>query len=126
MTTAKHIPKFEEGAIAFRWTSIGEILQAWKVFGFRLTPKGERQYRLWRDGFERWEPASELLTGWEDGFPGYDMVDWGQITRSDSDFSEPDDEPLEAEEKELEESFVNEDWLSDLADRYELSEFSAR
>lgn len=78
MTTVKHIATFEEGAIAFRYSASGK-LQAWKVFGFRLTPKGDRQYRLYRDGSSIWVNASALLTGWEDDFPGYEAVDWGSL-----------------------------------------------
>lgn len=115
MTTAKHIPQFAEGAIAFRY-SLNGTLQAWKVFGFRLNSKGQREYRLYRDGLDRWEPASNLLSGWEDNFPGYDAVDWGHLHRTDSDNL---GDLAEMEAQELKETFVNIDYFSELSEKYE-------
>lgn len=77
MQTVRYLPRFEEGAIAFRWTAAG-VLQAWHVWEFRLGRTG-REYRIFRDGFTFWEPDNRLLDGWEPNFPGYDRVDWGSI-----------------------------------------------
>lgn len=111
MTTVKYIPRFEHGSIAFRkWD---ESCLAYKVFGFRRSPAGEPEYRLFRDGLSFWCKSSYLLTGWEEDFNAK-TVDWGDITPSytpPEDFpSDEDKEHYDAEESE----FIK--LYSDLAD----------
>lgn len=74
-----------------------------------------------RGGLLFWEPASKLLTGWESDFPGYEFVDWGDISPIPgiSEKSEPEDEYsgiLETQEAELIELY------SDLAEEISDSE----
>ncbi len=80
MITANLAPKFEPGSIAFRRTVSGD-LQAWNVFEYRTTKRG-REYHILRNGLLFWELESNLLSGWEDSFPGLEQVDWGDIQRS--------------------------------------------
>ncbi len=114
MITAEYNPTFEEGAIAFRYTSAG-TLQAWKVFAVRFN-KGQKEYRLYRDSFKRWESASNLLTGWEPDFPGYDSVDWGGLHYLPSQM-DADKDCSEADEQE----FDQESYWLEVGEQYEAS-----
>lgn len=117
--TADSAPDFEHGSIAFRYTLRGE-LQAWNVFESKRSKRG-LEYRIMRGGLLFWELASNLLTGWESDFPGYEFVDWGDINPIPgmSEKSEPEDEYsgiLETQEAELIELY------SDLAEHTSDSE----
>lgn len=74
--------KFERGSVAFRYTLNG-TLEAWDVFGSRPR-RGNREYKIMRNGLMFWESEEKLLTGWEPDFPGYDAVDWGDISPVES------------------------------------------
>lgn len=115
MTMAKSpILKFERGSISFRHTLNG-TLEAWDVLGSK--PKRDsREYKIMRSGLMFWEAEEKLLTGWEPDFPGYEAVDWGDISPVEAVAQNPDEEYQvyqEAKEAELVELY------SDLAEEWE-------
>lgn len=115
MTTAKpHIAKFERGAIAFRYTLSG-TLEAWDVFGSRPKRDG-REYKIMRNGLMFWEVEENLLTGWEPDFPGYEAVDWGDISPVEAMAENPGEE-YEAYQEVKEAELV--ELYSDLAEEWE-------
>lgn len=115
MTTARYVARFEKNAIAFRRTLRG-TLEAWKIVGFRQSPKGN-EYEIFRDGLMFWELSENLLTGWEEDFPGFEQVSWGSLPRP----ALPDDSGVDDEAKLWEEARDSElvELYSDLADQWE-------
>lgn len=112
--------KFAPGSVAFRYTLRG-TLEAWDVVSSKQGRKS-REYKILRNGLMFWEAEERLLTGWESDFPGYDAVDWGDISPIEAIAENPGKEYQafqEANEAELVELY------SDLAEAWEQKQAEA-